>query len=610
MASPGGAAAYHERMPVRPAPHCPATATVAAGDAAPDLAPDAAYRVLQSHDARFDGRLFVGVTSTGIYCRPVCRVKLPKPDNCRWFRHAAQAELAGFRPCLRCRPELAPGLSLIDSPDALARAGAREIERGVACGEAPSMPAVAGRLGVTDRHFRRIFAAQYGVSPLAWQNTQRLLLAKRLLTDTRLPVTDVAAASGFASLRRFNDAFVNHYRLTPSALRRDSRGTLGQQGSGDDIVDLRIAWRPPYAVEPMLDFLRARALPGVETVVGDTYARTLTLHHRGNRHTGWLTARLDRERGELRARLSASLASCTGDIVQRLRHLFDLDADTAVIEDALAGMPVATPPGLRVPGAMDGFETTMRIILGQQVTVAAARTLAARLTALLGEPVVTPLADLTHTFPTAECIAAADPAAIGRLGIVRARVAAMQSVARACVEGRLVLQPGAPLESTRAALLALPGIGPWTVELVALRVLAWPDAFPASDLGLLDALRGHAGPARGVQGPAGVRPMPADAAALAEAWRPWRSYAFVRLWHTPVDDTSTSAPAGPDRPAARAPGDADGPGTSDPGHASVFEARERRSVRAGPVARRRPAKSPADAAHAGTSPIPTSKEAP
>ncbi|HSI60621.1 MAG TPA: Ada metal-binding domain-containing protein [Ideonella sp.] len=491
----------------------PAAAAATDSSAAP-LAPDAAYRALQTRDARFDGRLFVGVTSTGIYCRPVCRVRIPKRENCRFFANASSAEQQGFRPCLRCRPELAPGLSHADSSQVLAHAGARLIEHAVAAGEALALPEVARKLGVTDRHFRRVFQAAHGVTPMDWLSTQRLLLAKRLLTDTLLPVTEVAGASGFASLRRFNAAFAEHYRLSPGALRREAA-----EPRGDEPAVIRLPWRPPYDAAAMLAFLSARPLAGVEAVEGETWRRTLALQHRGQRYQGWLALRFDLERGEARAAVAPSLAPCLGALAARLRHLLDGDADPEAIAAALHGMAAPERPGLRLPGCIDGFETTVRIILGQHITVAAACTITGRLVARFGTPIATPFAALTHLFPTAQALAEASADDIGTLGIVRTRVGALQALARAVVEGRLQLHPAAPLEATLAALHALPGVGDWTVELVKLRVLAWPDAFPASDVGVTRALGGVS---------------PAEARRLAEAWRPWRSYAVMRLWQAPV----------------------------------------------------------------------------
>lgn len=463
--------------------------------------PDAAYLALKARDARFDGRLFVGVTSTGVYCRPVCRVRTPRRENCRFFESAALAEAAAFRPCLKCRPEIAPGLSAMDSSTALARTAARWIEHAVHAGEPLALPEIAARLGVTDRHLRRIFQAELGVAPRDFIATRRLLLAKQLLTDTAAPVTQVALASGFESLRRFNAAFAERYRMSPTRLRRDGAAPAGQA--------LRLAWRPPYDVEAMLDFFGRRAMAGVEQVEGRVLRRTLALPE-----PGWLECRFVPERHELHVTASPGLAPAP--LLLRVRQALDLDADPAQVDPVLARLPVPPRPGLRLPGCFDGFELAVRVVLGQQVTVAAARTLVQRLVARFGTPVQTPFPGLDRLFPAAAVIAAAEPEALGTLGIVRQRVRALQALAAEVAAGRLPLHRGAPLEPTLDALRALPGIGDWTAQLIAMRALSWPDAFPASDIGLLNAL--------------GTRDV-ALATAQAEAWRPWRAYAVIRLWH-------------------------------------------------------------------------------
>ncbi len=474
---------------------------------------DAAYLALKTHDARFDGRLFVGVTSTGIYCRPVCRVRTPLRRNCRFFANAASAERDGFRPCLRCRPELAPGLSLADSSQVLARHAAQLIEQAARSSADPYLSDIAARLGITDRHLRRIFRQAHGVTPVAYLSTQRLLLAKQLLTDTDMPVTQVALASGHASLRRFNAAFVQRYRMNPSALRKQAAPAKLR----DSAASLRLAYRPPYDIDGVMGFLARRALPGVETVDGPQLRRTLRWTHQGQVLRGWLQCRFVPQRHELRLNLSPSLLPAAGALMLRLRHVLDLDADPALIDSCLAALPVPPRAGLRVPGALDGFETATRIILGQQVTVAAARTLAQRLVAEFGEPITTPFPGLDRLFPVAADMAVADPARIGRLGIVRQRVAALQALAREVAEGRIALEPGALLQPTLDALRALPGIGEWTVQLIAMRVLAWPDAFAATDIGVLNALRSR---------------NLVQVQAQAEAWRPWRAYAVMALWHS------------------------------------------------------------------------------
>ncbi len=474
-----------------------------------DLDADAAYLALKARDARFDGRLFVGVTSTGVYCRPVCRVRTPKRENCRFFDTRAQAEAAAFRPCLKCRPEIAPGLSAMDSSRTLADTAARMVEHAVHSGEATSLPALAARLGVTDRHLRRIFQAAHGVAPHDYLSTQRLLLAKQLLTDTGMPVTEVALASGHGSLRRFHAAFAERYRLNPSQLRRERSAPRPE-------APLRLAYRPPYDVEAMLGFHARRELRGVEQVEALALRRTVAWSLRGEAIDGWLECRFVPEHHEVHVRTSANLAPALGALLQRVRQTLDLDADPARIDPVLARLPVPLRAGTRLPGGMDGFETAVRIVLGQQVTVKAARTLVQRLVDRYGRAVATPFPALTHVFPDAATLAAADPETLGKLGIVRQRVRALQALAQAVAAGAITLHRGAAIEATMEALRALPGIGDWTAQLIAMRALAWPDAWPASDIGLMNAL--------GTRDPKQVQ-------ALAEPWRPWRAYAVMRLWH-------------------------------------------------------------------------------
>ncbi len=494
--------------------------------------PDAAYLALCARDARFDGRLFVGVTSTGVYCRPVCRVRTPRRENCRFFDTRAQAEAAAFRPCMKCRPEIAPGLSQMDSSRSLADTAAQQIDHAVHHGEGVALPALAQRLGVTERHLRRIFQATHGVAPRDYLATQRLLLAKQLLTDTQQPVSQVALASGFESLRRFNAAFVERYRLNPTQLRRErgaaprATGAAGATSAQRPAAPLRLAYRPPFDVQGVLGHFQRRVVPGTEAVEGLALRRTLAWPHQGRVLHGWLQLRFVPERCEVHLSTSDSLAPALGGLLQRVRHALDLDADPALIDPVLALLPLPARPGLRLPGAFDGFEAAVRVVLGQQVTVAAARTLVQRVVQRFGTPLATPFADLHLVFPDAATIASADPEVLGKLGIVRQRVRALQALAAEVAAGRLPLHRGAPLLPTLQALNALPGIGDWTAQVIAMRALAWPDAWPASDVGLLNALAAH------LPGPAQTRAREAvRITELAEAWRPWRAYAVMRLWH-------------------------------------------------------------------------------
>jgi AraC family transcriptional regulator of adaptative response / DNA-3-methyladenine glycosylase II len=493
----------------------PATAPTAG------LESDACYLAMKAHDARFDGSFFTGVTSTGVYCRPVCRVKLPRRENCRFFRHAAQAEAAGFRPCLRCRPELAPRAASWSTEDAsriLALQAARLIDEPDAWDEdGPGAARIAARLGVSDRHLRRIFETQFGVSPLQYLQTRRLLAAKQLIADTRLPMTQVALASGFASVRRFNAAFVTHYGLNPSALRR--AGPVGDGREGE-AVNVRLGFRPPYDAAAMLGFFARRALGGVESIT-DTggapqLARTLRVVQGEHVHAGWLQLRFDADREQLLLRVGDSLAAVLPIVISRVRAMLDLDAEPMAINGALhAAFPHGD--GLRVPGTVDGFELAVRAVLGQQITVAGARTMGRRLVQAFGAPVATPVAGLDRLFPTPAAIAAASGDALGQLGIVRQRQAALSALAREVQAGRLALHAGADVPATLAALQALPGIGDWTAQYIAMRALRWPDAFPAGDVALQKALRVSSARA---------------ATEASQAWRPWRSYAVLRAWHS------------------------------------------------------------------------------
>jgi AraC family transcriptional regulator of adaptative response / DNA-3-methyladenine glycosylase II len=487
---------------------------------------DQRYRALCAHDARFDGRFFVGVTSTGIYCRPVCRVRVPRRTNCRFFDLAAQAEGAGFRPCLRCRPELAPNARHWSTEDA----GAILTQQATALLDDPQVRQVHGseraamlwlaeRLGVSDRHLRRIFEQQLGVSPLQYLQTRKLLTAKQLLADTPLPVSQVALASGFGSLRRFNAAIRERYGLSPSQMRQGARSDAGGEAGSSRA---RLFWRPPLDVNALLGFLAQRQLPGMERI--DTAALSLTRSLRldvgGVAHRGWLRAQFHPERCAVDIVVSDGLQAVLPQVLWRLRALFDLDADPEAINACLsAAFPGGD--GLRVPGCVDGFELAVRAVLGQQITVAAARTLAQRLLERFGEAIATPEAQVHRLFPTPQALAAAEPEQLGALGIVRQRQAAIQSLARAVVEETLDLSGQADLTQTLQHLQSLPGIGPWTAHYIAMRALRWPDAWPVGDVAVHQAL-----------GLNPVRSAVASRAATehARAWQPWRSYAVVRAW--------------------------------------------------------------------------------
>jgi len=502
---------------------CPKTASreVGAADnrAMHSLDDTAAYQVITARDARFDGRLFVGVTSTGVYCRPICRVRTPMRRNCRFFTTPAQAEAASFRPCMKCRPELAPGAglpwSVMDASRTLARQAADALDEQAASGEAKSLVDVAERLGVSDRHLRRIFQAEHGVTPLQYVQTRRLLLAKQLLTDTRLSVAQIALASGFNSLRRFNAAFAESYRMSPSRLRGEVEF---DESASDAAVTVKLAYRAPYDVDAFLRFIAQRAIPDVEAVEGRCIRRSL----RAGAATptpGWVEIEFASAAPLVHLRFAPELANVSGRVVAAVRRWLDLDATPEAIDTALAALPGA--PGLRLPGGTDAFELAVRAVLGQQVTVAAARTIAKRLVERFGEPLLTPWPEITRSFPQPALLAATPIEHIAELGIIRSRAAAIVAIAQAWPEIAALLTPRARPEPLITRLCAIKGIGPWTAHYVAMRALGWPDAFPPNDVAVLKAMNQLFGTA-----------SQREADAHAHPWQPWRAYAVLRLWNT------------------------------------------------------------------------------
>ncbi|MEO6030877.1 MAG: Ada metal-binding domain-containing protein [Burkholderiaceae bacterium] len=480
----------------------------------------AAYQVFTARDARFDGSLFVGVTSTGVYCRPICRVRTPKPENCRFFETAAQAEAAAFRPCLKCRPEIAPGAALrwsvMDASSTLAHQAANQLDAQATRGEAPGVGQLASRLGVSDRHLRRIFLAAHGVTPLQYMQTRRLLLAKQLLTDTRLPVAQVALASGFHSVRRFNAAFVAGYRMSPGRLR--GAATQGEAACADPAIRVRLAYRAPYDTLALLRFVALRAIPDVEQVAGMCIRRTLRAQTLGP-GPGWVEAQFVPGRALVQLRFAPALAASSGHVVAAARRWLDLDAAPHAIDAALAELPGA--PGIRLPGSLDSFETAVRAVLGQQVTVAAARTLGRRLVERFGVPLETPWPEVNRAFPAPAALAGTALERIAELGIIRTRAGAIQALAQAWADIEPLLAPRADVARLIERLRALPGIGPWTAHYIAMRTLGWPDAFPPNDVAVLKAMRQLFGTV-----------SQRDADGHAQCWQPWRAYAVLRLWNT------------------------------------------------------------------------------
>lgn len=493
-----------------------------------ELDPRRCYSALKARDARFDGRFFVAVSTTGIYCRPVCTARIPGRDRCSFFANAASAERAGYRPCLRCRPELAPGHAPTDAVRTAAHWTVARIEAG-ALNES-DLERLAAEYGISSRQLRRVVESEFGVTPVELAQTRRLLLAKQLLTDSALGMTEVAFASGFASVRRFNHLFKTRYGLNPTALRRQ-----GKPMAHADVITLKLAYRPPLDWARLVAFLASRGASGVECAAGQRYLRTASVEAGGMTHRGWFAAEPLPQQNALRLEISSTLMPALAPLLARVRRLFDLDANPRIIEEHLARDPRLRPmvrrqAGLRVPGAFDGFELALRAVLGQQVSVKAASTLFGRCAAAFGEPasgefavvksaivnsINIPHEQLKFFAPTAERLAGANLRELSALGLTKKRAETIRTLARTIAGGELKLEPGVDVDETMQSLQALPGIGAWTAHYIAMRALGYPDAFPHADLGLMKAL--------------GLRKA-GDILAAAEPWRPWRAYAAHHLW--------------------------------------------------------------------------------
>ncbi|MDR2715716.1 MAG: helix-turn-helix domain-containing protein [Coriobacteriaceae bacterium] len=519
---------------------------------------DELFAELAAHNTDYDGCFFVGVSSTGIYCRTVCTAKVPRRENCTFFPTAAMAEAAGYRPCMKCRPELAPDTPGFPGMATVAYRAAGLIKKD---SSSCSVADVARALGVSERQLRRIFEDEYGVSPAAYRNTCRLLLAKGLLTDTDMPVTRVAYACGFSSVRRFNDAFSKQYRMPPSRLRNRA------PAPGADVhpIEMRVDYRPPFRFDLLLEFLGVRAIEGVEVVRDGAYWRSVKgaggVEHPGRPHrpdsmntaagstgagstnaasaadsvggaaqkspgqppVGWIRVADFPQKNCLKVTVSPDLFDEIPSVISKVRRLFDVDCTPRAVEAGLADFYARVPqsriPGIRVPCSFDGFEMAVRAILGQQVTVKAANTMAGRVAQAFGTPAHLPVEGLRTAFPSPLAFCAPDAAErLGQLGVVRQRARAICTLAEALCAGELDLRPEADVERSAARLLEVPGIGEWTVQYLLMRAFDYPDAFPATDYGVKCAF-----------------PDMKEKALkeLSLKWSPWRSYAVMSLWSVP-----------------------------------------------------------------------------
>ena len=480
---------------------------------------EACYRAITSRDARFDGRFFTAVTSTGIYCRPVCPAQTPKRANVHFYATATAAEAAGFRACLRCRPHLAPGSLQAAGGDRIADRALRMIASGAADGGA-GVAAVARRLEVSERHLHRVLSGTVGAGPLTLARMRRLQTARTLIEQTGMPITDVAFSAGYSSLRQFNSEVRSGTGRPPTELRR--RGAAGHDGEG--AIVLRLGVRPPFDGASLLAFFAARAVSGVEVCTTAMLTRTVSLPH------GGAVVELEPQATQLLVRLWLDDVRDLGAAVDRCRRLFDVDADPGAIAAVLCADPILAPlvaarPGLRVPGCADSEEIAVRAVLGQQVSVTRATALASRLAERLGPPLRHPRHNVDRLFPSSALIAESD---LGELGLTGERAATIRRLTTALASGEIDLGPGADGARVRAALLSIRGIGEWTATYIAMRGLRDPDAFPGGDLGLRHAFaRAGAGDARAL-------------CIRAERWRPWRAYATAHLWQQPPTTTETN----------------------------------------------------------------------
>lgn len=477
------------------------------------------YEAFKAKDTRFDGKFFVGISSTKVYCRPVCWAKQAKRENCTFYSSAAAAEQAGYRPCLLCRPELAPGYSVIDASSVLAHKAARLLEE--SCGTGQNLELLSERLGCTSRHLRRIFVDEYHVTPIQYLQTCRLLLAKNLLTDTKLSVLDVAMAAGFGSLRRLNDLFQKHYHLSPTDLRKNVTNGNNQVGE----ITVNVGYHPPYLWDEIIDFLSARAIPGVEKIIDGEYMRTVQLTDRNDRvYNGWICVKNNPKTNTLSVTFNDSLVPVLSQILTHVKQLFDLYCEPDIVYETLQTLNETKSgscvSGLRVPGCFDAFETSVRAILGQQITVKAASTLAGKIAHTFGTPIITGIEGLSYTFPGVKDIISLEEnieEQLGKLGVIATRSKCIMELAKSIQTGMIELDGCKEPEMEMKKLMQIKGIGKWTANYIAMRTMGWPDAFLETDIGIKHALPGY---------------TPKELLAMSEKWKPWRSYVIMNLWNT------------------------------------------------------------------------------
>ena len=487
------------------------------------------YEAFRSRDVRFDGRFFVGVSSTGIYCRPVCTARMPKRENCTFYSSAASAEAAGYRPCMICRPELAPGVYETDAGSLLSKRAARFISEN--CSDGRSLAEAARELGCTDRHLRRVFEKEFGVTPVKYLQTCRLLMAKNLLTETSLSVLDVALASGFGSVRQFNHAFHQQYRMTPMMLRKSAGARKKTEGT----VTIMLGYRPPFRFEELLSFYETRAIPGVEAVRDGAYYRTVRMQTGGGKMTcGWIRVDNAPNRNALRLTVSDSLLPAMTKIAGRVRNMFDLFCDPETVAESLEPVNRIRPglfvKGTRIPGAFEPFEMSVRAVLGQQITVRAAGVLAGRLVSEYGTPIETGVEGLNRLFPLPGEILSLEGKPeehFGPLGIIASRAGTIASLAEVFEDRSILFESYADPEEEKKKLLEIKGIGPWTADYIAMRSMADTDVFLSSDAGVKKAM-----------GEKDSRKL----SEIAKAWSPWRSYATIGLWNSLSGDKRQTEP--------------------------------------------------------------------